>query len=113
MASPPPAGSKKLVLKLRSVNNIVKPEPNTGKDKINKNEVVAIHTGNKCVCHMVLWLTHLLFRIQLKKFILPSKLPKPAVCRANILHSTEQLEWPTFELRGGYSVQPVPEPPSI
>lgn len=36
----PPNGSKKLVLKLRSVNNIVIPPASTGKDNNNKNAVI-------------------------------------------------------------------------
>jgi len=40
MGSPPPLGSKKEVLKFRSVNNIVIAPANTGRDKSNKIAVM-------------------------------------------------------------------------
>ena len=47
MGSPPPTGSKKEVLKFRSVNNIVIPPANTGNDNNNKNTVTKIVHTNK------------------------------------------------------------------
>ena len=43
----PPKGSKKLVLKFRSVNNIVIPPARTGKDNNNKNAVINTAQTNK------------------------------------------------------------------
>ena len=39
MGSPPPAGSKKVVLKFRSVNNIVIAPANTGRDNKRRTAV--------------------------------------------------------------------------
>ena len=40
MGSPPPAGSKNLVLKFRSVSNIVIPPAKTGRERINSSTVI-------------------------------------------------------------------------
>ena len=45
--SPPPAGSKKVVLKLRSVNNIVIAAAKTGKDNNNNTAVIRTAQTNK------------------------------------------------------------------
>jgi len=47
--SPPPTGSKKDVLKFRSVNNIVNPAAKTGIATTNKNEVITTETTNNVV----------------------------------------------------------------
>jgi hypothetical protein len=49
MGSPPPAGSKKDVLRLRSVNNIVIAPASTGRDKSNKMAVKNTDHTNKGV----------------------------------------------------------------
>lgn len=47
MGSPPPAGSKKAVFKLRSVNNIVIAPARTGKERSSKTAVITTaHTNN-------------------------------------------------------------------
>jgi len=47
MGSPPPEGSKKEVLKFRSVRSIVIAPANTGRDSNNKTAVIKIdHTNN-------------------------------------------------------------------
>jgi hypothetical protein len=46
IGSPPPAGSKKLVLKFLSVNNIVIPPANTGNDNNNNTAVTKIAQPN-------------------------------------------------------------------
>jgi hypothetical protein len=47
MGSPPPAGSKNDVLKLRSVNNIVIPPASTGNDNNSKTAVIKTAQANK------------------------------------------------------------------
>jgi hypothetical protein len=55
MGSPPPTGSKKEVLKFRSVKSMVKPPANTGREKINKNPVINMdQTKSLISCHRVL-----------------------------------------------------------
>jgi len=47
------------------------------------------------------------------RFIAPKRELIPDRCNANIAKSTLTPEWLAFPLNGGYSVQPVPAPPSI
>ncbi len=47
IGSPPPEGSKKVVLKLRSVNNIVIAEANTGNDNKSNTAVITTAQTNK------------------------------------------------------------------
>jgi hypothetical protein len=55
MGSPPPAGSKKEVLRFRSVSNIVIPPANTGNLNNNKKTVIKIaHTNNLVLSHFTL-----------------------------------------------------------
>ena len=47
MGSPPPAGSKKVVLKFRSISSIVIPAASTGKDNRSNTAVINTdHTNN-------------------------------------------------------------------
>jgi len=45
-----------------------------------------------------------------KKLIAPAMEDTPAKCRLNIAKSTEYPECANNELKGGYTVQPVPTP---
>jgi len=47
MGSPPPAGSKKEVLKFRSVNSIVIAPANTGKERRSNTAVISTDHTNK------------------------------------------------------------------
>jgi len=47
MGSPPPAGSKNLVLKLRSVKSIVIAPASTGRERSSKNAVTKTDQTNK------------------------------------------------------------------
>jgi hypothetical protein len=47
------------------------------------------------------------------KFIAPNIDEIPAKCKLNIARSTEPPEWDCIPARGGYIVQPVPDPCSI
>jgi hypothetical protein len=47
------------------------------------------------------------------KFIAPAIDEVPAKCKLNIAISTEAPVWPAKPDKGGYTVQPVPAPPSI
>lgn len=49
MGSPPPAGSKKVVFKFRSVNNIVIPAASTGSERSNSTAVISTDHTNKGV----------------------------------------------------------------
>lgn len=49
MGSPPPAGSKNVVLRLRSVRSIVIPAARTGSDKSNSTAVTSTDHTNRGV----------------------------------------------------------------
>ena len=53
---------------------------------------------------------HLILIIVTMKLMAPAIEDTPAICKLNIAKSTEQPEWAKIELRGGYTVQPVPTP---
>jgi hypothetical protein len=87
MGSPPPATSKKDVLKFLSVNNIVIAPAKTGKDNNSKTAVITTAHPNKAsLCNLIPGL--LIFKIVVIKFIAPSKLLIPDKCNANMAKST-------------------------
>jgi len=49
MGSPPPAGSKKVVLRFRSVSSIVIPAAKTGKDRRRSTAVISTDHTNRGV----------------------------------------------------------------
>jgi hypothetical protein len=87
IGSPPPATSKNEVLKFLSVNTIVIPPANTGKDNNNKTAVTTTAQPNKAnLCNLIPGL--LIFSIVVIKFIAPNKLLIPDKCKAKIAKST-------------------------
>jgi len=111
MGSPPPPGSKKEVLKFRSVNNIVIPPANTGNDNNNKNTVTKIDHTNKGI-RVQLTPAARILKIVLIKLIAPKIEDIPAKCKLKIAISTDGPECPMPPDSGGYKVQPVPAPSS-
>jgi len=104
--------SKKEVLKFRSVNIIVIPPANTGKES-NSNTAVTTtaHPKRAKLCSLIPGA--LMFKIVVIKFIAPSKLLTPDKCKAKIARSTLGPLWLWIPDNGGYSVHPVPAPFSI
>lgn len=49
MGSPPPAGSKKVVFRFRSVSSIVMPAANTGSERSNSTAVIITDHTNRGV----------------------------------------------------------------
>jgi len=91
IGSPPPAGSKKDVLKFLSVNSIVIPPANTGKDNNNKTAVISTaqtKSGKRCIVIP----GALILIIVVIKFIAPSIDDIPARCKLKIAKSTEPPE---------------------
>jgi hypothetical protein len=87
MGSPPPATSKKEVLKFLSVNNMVIAPANTGKDNSNKTAVITVAHPNKVtLCNFIPG--DLIFNIVVMKFIAPNMELTPAKCKAKIAKST-------------------------
>jgi len=109
--SPPPAGSKKLVLKLRSVKSIVIAPANTGKENNNKNAVINIAQTNRGILCINIP-GHLIFKTVTIKLIAPKIEATPAKCKLKIAKSTEGPECDCKLDNGGYTVQPVPAPVS-
>jgi len=46
------------------------------------------------------------------KLIAPNNEDNPEICKLKIAKSTAGPEWACIELKGGYTVYPVPAPPS-
>jgi hypothetical protein len=87
IGSPPPATSKKEVLKFLSVKIIVIPPANTGNDNNSKTAVITTAHPNKAnLCNLIPGL--LIFNIVVIKFIAPNKLLIPDKCKAKIAKST-------------------------
>jgi len=107
--SPPPAGSKKEVFKLRSVRSIVIAPANTGKlSKRSKAVIPTAHTKRGIRSSRTPSLR--ILRIVVIKLTAPKIEEIPARCNEKILKSTEAPAWAIVLDRGGYTVQPVPAP---
>jgi len=83
--------SKKVVLKLRSVNSIVIPPANTGKESNNNTAVIATDQANKGMYKMCIPGVRM-FKIVVIKLIEPKIEEKPAKCKLKIARSTETPE---------------------
>ena len=87
IGSPPPATSKKDVLKFLSVRTIVIAPANTGSESNSKTAVTTTaHPNNANLCSLIPGA--LMFSIVVMKFIAPNKLLTPERCKANIAKST-------------------------
>ena len=109
MGSPPPVGSKKEVLKFRSVSNIVIAPASTGRERSSKIAVTKTdHTNNGVLSKDMRGVRML--AIVLMKLMAPRIDETPAKCRLKMVISTALWEWNLMEARGGYTVHPVPAP---
>jgi len=112
MGSPPPIGSKKVVLIFRSVKSIVIAPARTGKDKTKRKVVsrtLQMKRGRRS--NEVKWF-RILIIVEIK-LIDPKIDLAPAKCKEKIAKSTANPLWPIVLAKGGYTVQPVPTPLSI
>lgn len=107
--SPPPAGSKNVVFRFRSVRSIVMAPARTGKDRSNRMVVTTRDHTNSGIRSAVQPLGRI-FRAVVIKLIDPRIDETPARCKEKIARSTEGPLWEIFADRGGYTVQPVPAP---
>lgn len=82
---------------------------NTGRDKSNKTAVTSTDQGNSLIVSNTSPKVRVFFKV-LIKFTAPSKEDTPAKCSEKIAKSTEAPECPKVDLRGGYTVHPVPAP---
>lgn len=112
MGFPPPQGSKKEVLKLRSVNSMVMAPASTGSEVISRIAVIIKAqsiSGKRSIETTPAAREH---RMVVKKLILPKMEETPARCNLKIAKSTEIPLWNLESARGGYTVHPVPTPAS-
>jgi hypothetical protein len=109
MGSPPPVGSKKEVLKFRSVSSIVIAPAKTGNDSSSNTAVIRTDHTNKGIESRFIE-EERMFIIVVMKLMAPRMEEAPAKCKLKMAKSTEMPEWKRFPARGGYTVQPVPAP---
>jgi len=100
MGSPPPEGSKKDVLKLRSVNNIVIAPARTGKDKSKSTAVIKTDQTKRGILSNLTQEERMLITVVIK-LIAPRIEDAPARCKLKIAKSTETPEWNKFPAKGG------------
>jgi hypothetical protein len=109
IGSPPPAGSKNEVFRLRSVNSMVMAPAKTGKDSNSNTAVIRTLQTNKGIRSIVIPAGRMLMQVVIK-LIAPRIEEAPAKCREKIVRSTLGPAWAIFAERGGYTVHPVPAP---
>ena len=106
--SPPPAGSKNVVPKLRSVSSMVSAPARTGSDRTSRNTVTSTdHTNSGIRCRVMPGARML--KIVVMKLIDPRIELMPATCSDRINRSIAGPPWPVVE-SGGYNTQPPPKP---
>src|SRR5919205_257625 len=108
--SPPPAGSKKWVWKLRSVSSIVMAPASTGSDSSSRKAVTSTDQAKSGILCMVMPGARML-KIVVMKLIAPRMDEAPARWMDRIAKSMAEPGWPMVE-SGGYMVQPPPKPAS-
>jgi len=106
---PPPLGSKKVVLKFRSVKSMEMPPAKTGKESISSTAVITTDQINNGIKSSFIHFGRIFKTVEIK-LIAPKMEETPARCKLKIAKSTEEPEWNKFPARGGYTVQPVPTP---
>lgn len=87
MGSPPPAGSKNEVFKLRSVKSIVIAPANTGRDNNNKMAVKNTAQTKRGIRSIVIPLGRIFITVVIK-FTAPRIEETPAKCKEKIPRST-------------------------
>jgi len=100
MGSPPPEGSKNVVLKFRSVNSIVMAPASTGKDSNKRIAVIKTDHTNKGIESKVTEEERMFITVVIK-LIAPRIEEAPAKCNLKIAKSTDLLEWNKFPAKGG------------
>ena len=100
MGSPPPRGSKKAVLRFRSVNSIVIAPAKTGNDRSKRIAVIKTDQTNKGIRSRVIPTGRILITVEIK-LIAPRIDLAPARCKEKIAKSTAAPGWPMLDLKGG------------
>ena len=100
-----------MVLKFRSVNNIVIAPAKTGNESNNSTAVTKIDQTNKGILCKVIPGARIFIMVVIK-FAAPRIEDAPAKCKLKIAKSTDGPLCACTLLNGGYTVQPVPAPDS-
>lgn len=100
MGSPPPAGSKKVVFRFRSVSSIVIPAASTGRESRRSTAVIKIDQTNRGVWYWDMAGGFMLMAVVMK-LIAPRMEDTPARCREKMVRSTDGPAWARFPARGG------------
>lgn len=66
MGSPPPAGSKKVVFRLRSVSSIVMPAAKTGRERRRRTAVISTAQTNSGIWYIVTAVGFMLIMVVIK-----------------------------------------------
>lgn len=109
MGSPPPAGSKNVVFRLRSVSNIVIAPARTGRDRRRRIAVINTAHRNRGI-RSIRSPSERMLIIVVIKFKEPRIDDTPAKWREKIARSTEGPACARLPANGGYTVHPVPTP---
>lgn len=100
MGSPPPAGSKKVVLRLRSVSSIVMPAARTGRERSSSTVVIRTDHTNRGVWYWDIAGGFMLMIVVIK-LIAPRIEEIPARCKEKIVKSTEAPACARLPAKGG------------
>src|SRR5690606_7902051 len=106
--SPPPAGSKKVVPKLRSVSSMVMPPASTGNDSSSRKAVISTDQANSGILCSVMPGARML-KMVVMKLMAPRIEEAPAIWIDRIARSMAGPGWRDVA-NGGYMVQPPPMP---
>lgn len=107
--SPPPAGSKNAVFRLRSVSNMVMAPAKTGRERRRRIAVIITDHTNRGTRSIRMPLDRILIVVVMK--FKDAKMDEtPARWREKIARSTDGPAWARFLDSGGYTVHPVPTP---
>lgn len=84
----------------------------TGKERSSRIAVIRIDQTNKGILSIEILVLCILRMVEIK-LIAPRIEDIPAIWREKIVKSTEGPLWNEIDARGGYTVQPVPDPSLI
>lgn len=100
IGSPPPAGSKKDVFKLRSVSSMVMAPARTGRDRRSRITVITAAQTKRGIRSRRRPFQRMLIIVVIK-LIAPRIDDAPAKCREKMARSTDGPEWARFLASGG------------
>ena len=99
MGSPPPQGSKKVVLKFRSRNNIVIAPASTGRLRSNRKAVKNTDQTKRGISSATRPDPRMFIMVAIK-LIAPRMEDTPAKCSERMAKSTEEPGWPKLDSGG-------------